>query len=185
MAKVILVEDDFELRRDIANHLTDMGHEVVEVADGHDGMELMLQMEPDFVISDVCAPFEHDLVKVMGEEEVVHPEISTILVADSDNAHGVAEGLRDGADDYILKPVDYELLDAKINSIIRKRSNMMGMLRDRQLSNGLLASALGGAAFTGMASVLGVVCILLLYVLKSELGIDLFKDTHLSDLWPF
>lgn len=96
-----------------------MGHEVTTARDGHRGLKAISSIEPDVVISDVRIPFEQDLVTGIAEVEVARPEMSTILLGSSEEKSDLLEGMRIGADDFVLQPVDYDLLEAKIASNLR------------------------------------------------------------------
>lgn len=126
MALIVCIEDEVTLREDIAEELVEDGHEVLEADDGAAGIELILSRRPDLVISDITMPAMSGfdvLTKVRNE----HPELAEMpfiflsaLAGDGD----VVEGLRQGADDYLTKPVDFAMMIAMVDARLRQAERM-------------------------------------------------------------
>ncbi len=134
MAKIVCVEDEAGLREDIVETLELAGHTVIQAANGALGLAAILAEKPDLTISDVTMPemSGHDLLRVLRE---THPEFADMpflfLSALADRKDQIA-GHKLGADDYLTKPVDFEILhvviEAKLQQIERMRRQ-----KDRQL----------------------------------------------------
>lgn len=134
MAKILCVEDEPGLREDLVETLELAGHTVIEAANGALGLAAILAEKPDLTISDVTMPEMngHDLLLVLRE---THPEFAEMpfvfLSALADRKDQIA-GHKLGADDYLTKPVDFEIMhvviDAKLQQVARMRAQ-----KDRQL----------------------------------------------------
>lgn len=114
MKKILVVEDNSDVRENIAEILSLSGYEVIEAENGKVGAQLVMEKHPDLVLCDVMMP-ELDgfgLLRVMNN----HPELNGIpfifLTAKADKTD-FRKGMGLGADDYITKPFDHtQLLDA-------------------------------------------------------------------------
>ena len=100
------------MRRVIADELKDVGYEVIEAANGREGIEAIVARVPDLVLCDGNMPVMtgYEVHSVLRDQ---HPELAGIpfifLSAKADRKDIVA-GMQLGADDYVTKPVDIEML---------------------------------------------------------------------------
>ena len=129
MDKILCVEDERFLREDIAEELEDAGYEVLQAGDGGEALDMIIKERPDLVLSDITMP------NVTGTELIVQlrndypqfaemPVIFLSALADRDD---VLDGVKLGADDYLTKPIDYELLTTKIEAALRLSKRMVKM----------------------------------------------------------
>ena len=127
MAKIVCIEDDTELRQIVTEELADAGHEVIEASDGHVGLEMIINHRPDLVVSDISMPGINGyvLLKTLRQQ---HPEFAEtpfiFLSALADRDH-IIDGLELGADDYLTKPIDYDLLIARVDARLREAKRML------------------------------------------------------------
>jgi signal transduction histidine kinase/DNA-binding response OmpR family regulator len=119
---ILIVEDNDQLREYIAQ-LFQFEHSVVLAPDGHKGIEMALKHTPDLIISDVVMPnmdgFEF-CTAIKNDEHTSH--IPLLLLTAKDSEHSSLEGYHSGADDYILKPFDNEILKLKVRNILNTRA---------------------------------------------------------------
>lgn len=126
MAKILCVEDEPDLREQIVEELVDAGYEVLEAGNGVEGLAVIENGAPDLVLSDVNMPGMggHELMKRVRDR---HPELSDMpflfLSAQADRAQ-VIEAKKMGADDYLTKPVDFELLLATLEARLAQVERM-------------------------------------------------------------
>jgi DNA-binding NarL/FixJ family response regulator len=117
------VEDDPETASLLAEALRELGHTVELAGDGEAGFAAILARRPDLVLCDVRMPrmsgFEL-LEKVTASGPPVADVPFVFLTALGDREHELA-GRRLGADDYLTKPVDFEMLGAVIENRLRRR----------------------------------------------------------------
>jgi DNA-binding response OmpR family regulator len=123
--KVLCIDDEVEIRNLLVEELRDAGLETIEASNGREGLEKILTTWPDVVICDVSMPVMtgHEL---LAEIQLNYPDFSNIpiimLTAMTDRENTLA-GLQSGADDYLTKPIDLELLMAKISGCILRLEN--------------------------------------------------------------
>jgi two-component system, OmpR family, response regulator MtrA len=117
---ILLIEDDPQVCRALQLALTRYGHAVSTAGTGEDGMSELRSAAPDLVVLDVMLPgmdgFEvcrH--IRAQGAVPII------MLTARGDDFDVVA-GLAAGADDYVVKPVQPAVLDARIRAVMRRGS---------------------------------------------------------------
>lgn len=117
--RILLVEDEAALRETLAARLKREGFAVDMAADGEDGLFLGREMPFDVAIIDLGLPrlTGIDLIRKLREEGKKFPIL--ILTARSSWQDKV-EGLKVGADDYLVKPFHVEELLARINALVRR-----------------------------------------------------------------
>lgn len=130
-ATILVIDDEALLREDIVEELEDEGYKVFEAGDGHEGLKQILQHRPDLVICDITMPRKngYDLLKEVRGAHGISAEMPFIfLSALADKEHVVA-GLKLGADNYMTKPVDFDVLRVKVKACLRQvdriRDNVM------------------------------------------------------------
>ncbi len=119
--KILVIDDEPEIRELLAEILQEEGFEVFGAADGVEGLELFHDIKPDLVITDVKMPRKDGLEVLRGVKDSESDIDVIILTGHSDEATAI-ECLRSGAYDYLLKPVeDIEVLLLAVNRAIHKR----------------------------------------------------------------
>lgn len=117
---VVVVEDDEDLRLFLRELLVDEGYSVRLTATGAEGLKTIKKIQPDLIILDLGLP------DVRGESMCVDikknfPHISVIILTGKDKTSDVVRGLNLGADDYLTKPFEGEILLARIKAALRAR----------------------------------------------------------------
>jgi DNA-binding response OmpR family regulator len=121
-ATILCIDDEALLREDIVEELEDEGYRVLQASDGHEGLKQILQHHPDLVICDITMPRKngYELLKEVRGEHGISAEMPFIfLSALADKEHIVA-GLKMGADNYMTKPVDFDVLRVKVKACLRQ-----------------------------------------------------------------
>jgi DNA-binding NarL/FixJ family response regulator len=120
--KILCVEDDLETSALIAEEFEERGYEIALAHDGQAGFSAVLKEQPDLVLCDVSMPimggFELlDRLTELTPRFASMPFIFLTALGDRDNQ---LKGRRLGADDYVVKPIDFEILDAIIRGRLAK-----------------------------------------------------------------
>ncbi len=118
MPSLLLVEDDDSVRAGLELALTRQGHRVVSAATGEEGLKRWREQRPELVVLDVMLP-GIDGFEVCRRIRRVDPLPIILLTARSDDID-VVVGLESGADDYVVKPVQPRVLDARIRAVLRR-----------------------------------------------------------------
>ncbi|MFZ2066290.1 MAG: response regulator transcription factor [Xanthobacteraceae bacterium] len=116
--KILCIDDDRETAALIAEELIDRGYEVGLAHDGREGLATILETMPDLVLSDISMPamsgFELlDRLVSLAPRFSRMPFIFLTALTDRDNE---LKGRQLGADDYVIKPIDFDMLAAIINA---------------------------------------------------------------------
>ena len=117
--KLLVIEDDTDLRRQLVTALNDSGSTVEEAEDGEEGLYLGSEFPYDLAIVDLGLPKLSgvEVIQRWRKQDVNFPII--ILTARGDWQDKV-EGLEAGADDYLVKPFHMEELMARLNALLRR-----------------------------------------------------------------
>jgi CheY-like chemotaxis protein len=114
--KILCVEDEREIRENIAEILRDEGFEVFEGENGKIGFELFLQHKPDIVMSDVMMPEAdgYKLLEMIRGSKNRNNNVPFIFLTALGQRENIIKGVSLSANDYLTKPVDFDLMIAKV-----------------------------------------------------------------------
>lgn len=118
MHRLLLIEDDSEVRRALRLDLEDEGYTILEAPDGMSGLEIFKLESPDLVLLDLRLPDVRGL-DVCRMLRALSPVPIIIVTAQTDTVDLVT-GLEAGADDYVTKPIILRALDARIRALLRR-----------------------------------------------------------------
>ncbi|WP_321331603.1 two-component regulator propeller domain-containing protein [uncultured Bacteroides sp.] len=122
--RILIVEDEDEIRHYIRDELSEDYH-IAECVNGYEALEYILKEKPDMIISDVMMPEMDGIAlcrKVKQNINVNH--IPIILLTAKSKTEDRLEGLEIGADAYIVKPFNTELLRITISNLINNRERL-------------------------------------------------------------
>jgi two-component system, OmpR family, KDP operon response regulator KdpE len=117
--KVLVVEDSPALRQSITRLLEAEMYEVVEAADGAEGLQQVSLCNPDLIIMDVNMPRLSGLEAIQRLREFSAVPVLILSVRNSQNDRVI--GLDIGADDYLAKPFGVEELLARVRALLRRQ----------------------------------------------------------------
>ena len=121
---LLIVEDNSDMRAFIRSILEDTFN-IIEASNGESGLSKTIKYLPDFIISDIMMPVMDGLEftkKVKNNFTTSH--IPVLLLTAKSSTDVRIEGYKSGADGYIAKPFDAELLVARINSMVSSRNRL-------------------------------------------------------------
>jgi ligand-binding sensor domain-containing protein/signal transduction histidine kinase/DNA-binding response OmpR family regulator len=123
--KLVIAEDNYELRTFLINNLKER-YNVYEASNGKIALDLVLQHNPDIVVSDVMMPLMNgiELCKAI-KTDLKTSHIPVILLTVLNSINNQLEGFEIGADDYITKPFNLNLLQARIVNLIETRKKLI------------------------------------------------------------
>jgi DNA-binding response OmpR family regulator len=159
--KILCVEDDRETAALIAEELLDRGYEVIVAHDGWEGLSAVLREMPDLVLSDISMPamsgFELlERLTALAPRFSRMPFVFLTALTDRDNE---LKGRQLGADDYVTKPIDFDLLAAIIAARLKGVARMglwpkADALNDREVE--VLTWVARGKTSAEIAQILGL-----------------------------
>jgi DNA-binding NtrC family response regulator len=138
--RILLVEDDRDIREAVRAALADAGHDVVALADGGAALERVSAESFDAVITDVRLP-KTDGLAVFRHVRAVSPRTDVILMTSFGAVADAVLALKQGAHDYLTKPFDADELVVRVGAIAEKRA----LQRELSEARAQLAGATDGA----------------------------------------
>jgi DNA-binding response OmpR family regulator len=121
MAKIVIAEDEPDIRELIAFTLRFAGHEVIAGANGEEGYELTKKERPDLSMFDVRMPkmTGYDACrKIKADPDIAH--IPVIFLSAKGQENEIGQGMEAGAEEYLLKPFAPDQLAERIKTILAK-----------------------------------------------------------------
>ncbi|MES1257154.1 MAG: response regulator transcription factor [Acidobacteriota bacterium] len=122
MKRVLVVEDEQHLAEGLRFNLEQEGYAVEVVDNGESALELLVgekRLPFDIVVLDVMLPGK-DGFAVVGEMRQAGQYVPTLMLTARDHSQDVLSGFSAGADDYLTKPFDLEILIARIRGLLRR-----------------------------------------------------------------
>lgn len=119
MAKILVAEDEADIRELIVFSLTFSGFEVIAVADGEEAVQKALQEKPDLIILDVLMPkmSGYEACAVIKQSYELK-DVPVVILSAKGQESEIETGLKAGAYEYILKPFALDDLIAKVRTIV-------------------------------------------------------------------
>ena len=120
--RILVIEDDADIRTVVVARLTRAGYETIVAADGKDGLRRFYGDRPDLVVLDIAMPVMDgwQVLERLREVSDVPVLILTAAIQERDKLRG----LRSGADDYITKPFSGEELLARVEVALRRAGSV-------------------------------------------------------------
>ena len=118
MAHLLLVDDDDLLRRSLTFNLERVGYQVSTAANAEDALALVQHARPDLVLLDIGLPGMDGLDALHRLREQFH--LPVIFLTARRREFDQVLGLELGADDYVTKPFDFDVLAARIKATLRR-----------------------------------------------------------------
>lgn len=118
--RILLVEDEENIRDLVKLNLELEGYEVVTAGDGKKALKLTKNQHFDLLILDIMIP-EINGIQVCEQVRLRNEEVPIIFLTAKDNPADKIEGLKRGADDYVTKPFNLEEFLLRVNNLIKRR----------------------------------------------------------------
>lgn len=119
MPRVLLIEDDPAVREGVRLALHRLGWQVAAAGTGEEGLERVQSFRPDVVILDLMLPGMSGL-QVCRRIRDTDQGLAIIMATARGDAVDIVLGLEAGADDYVVKPVQARVLEARIRAVLRR-----------------------------------------------------------------
>ncbi len=121
MSCILLIEDDQNMAMGLEFNLKTEGFEVTHCPDGEAGLAALKEKEFDLLVLDWMLPGA-DGLEVLRKLRKTNVSVPVLLLTARDSKEDIVEGLNCGADDYLTKPFDLNILMARIRSLLRSRA---------------------------------------------------------------
>ena len=129
--KILIIEDDKDIRDLISFNLSKNGYKTILSKDGEKGIEKAKNEKPDLVLLDLMLPGIHglDVCKILKTDSSLN-KLSIIMLTALGQEEDIIKGLEAGADDYITKPFSFKILFARIKSVLRRKKTKESSNKD-------------------------------------------------------
>lgn len=119
---ILCIEDEAQLRRDIRDELVEAGYDVIEAENGRQALDRLANVCPDLVLCDISMPElnGYGVLEALHDKGPDYAEIPFVFLSALADPRHIIDGKRLGADDYLVKPIDYDLLLATIEARLRQ-----------------------------------------------------------------
>jgi len=118
--RILLVEDHQEIAGIIFDYFELKGYELDHAANGEFGLELGLANSYDLIVLDIMLP-RMDGLTVCGKLRAQGVDTPLLMLTARDTRKDILKGFAEGADDYLVKPFDLEILEARMMALHRRR----------------------------------------------------------------
>ncbi len=117
--RLLVIEDDATLRETLTNKLGDAGFAIEQAADGKEGLYFALEYPIDLAIIDIGLPEMSglDIIREVRKQGKSYP---ILILTARDRWEDKVDGLDAGADDYVVKPFQFEEVIARVNALVRR-----------------------------------------------------------------
>lgn len=131
MKKILIVEDDEVVRRNLKELLEESGYEALVLDDFKNALEIILEKNADLILLDINIPYINGevLVKEIRKES----DVPIIMVTSRDSETDEALSISFGADDYITKPYNPNILLLRIGAVLKRSENTSPLLSYKDL----------------------------------------------------
>lgn len=166
---ILCIEDEEDLRSDLAEELEAADYKVLQAANGSEALAILENHRPDLVLCDITMPGlgGYDVLKAMRKQGNL-ADVPFIFLTALSGRNDVLTGKQAGADDYLVKPIDYEILlatvAARLNQVARVKSEAIRRAEEAwqeilNSSRGRTVEALYKATFAFDRFLVGVVVV--------------------------
>jgi two-component system phosphate regulon response regulator PhoB len=121
LARILVVEDEPDLRELLQTALTSAGYESMAAGTGRDGLRMLREQHPDLVVLDLMLPDMDgtDICRVLRSEPAIARTAVFIVSAKNDLLDRI-DAFQQGADDYLVKPFSFRELLLRIQALLRR-----------------------------------------------------------------
>ena len=118
---VLVIEDEPDISELIEYNLSQSGYRIIISNNGENGLEVSRKHLPDLILLDLMLPGIHgiDVCRVLKNDKETS-NISIIMLTALGQEEDIIKGLETGADDYVTKPFSFPVLEARIESVLRR-----------------------------------------------------------------
>ena len=131
MPKLLIIEDDFMIAESTRTLLQSQQFDVDWVNNGIDGLKKLNETQFDVVLLDLGLPMM-DGMQVLKNIRQHHPELPVLIISARDQLQNRVDGLNQGADDYLIKPYEFEELLARIRVLLRRYAKDLNKIEKHQ-----------------------------------------------------
>ena len=145
--RILVVDDEQNARSALRTILSEEGYQVAEAPDGEEGLHMITTFAPDVVLADVRMPRMDGLTMLKKAKHDPHCESIFIMMTAYANVETAVQAMRDGAENYLVKPLDVNAVLVFLDKALEKRrliksnAQLQERVRERYQLKGLIGEA--------------------------------------------
>ena len=118
---ILIIEDEPDISELIEYNLTQSGYGIIVSNNGEKGIEVARKQLPDLILLDLMLPGINgiDVCRILKNDKDTS-DVSIIMLTALGQEEDIVKGLETGADDYVTKPFSFPVLEARIQSVLRR-----------------------------------------------------------------
>ena len=182
MFKILIAEDDRELRQLFAHVLTKNGYTVLGVSNGEEALDALEQSYYDLIISDIMMPKMdgYELVRSIRESG---SSIPIMMITAKDAFDDMRLGFLSGSDDYMVKPINIGEMVLRVSALLRRAQ--MASERRQVIGGTVMECDSLSVTVDGESMVLPQKEFMLLYKMASFPGRIFTRQQLMDDIWGY
>ncbi len=182
MLKILIAEDDKELRQLFSHVLVKNGYTVKGVANGKEALDAIENNYYDLIISDIMMPIMdgYEFIKTLREEGNTTP---VLMITAKDAFDDMQKGFVSGSDDYMVKPINVNEMVLRVSALLRRAK----MINDRRQTIGSTVLECDSLTVTvdGVSSILPQKEFMLLYKMAAFPGKIFTRHQLMEEIWGY
>ncbi|MBQ8555147.1 MAG: response regulator transcription factor [Clostridia bacterium] len=182
MFKILIAEDDAELRQLFQHVLSKNGYDTTGVSNGKKALDALAADYYDLVISDIMMPVMdgYELVRSLRESNITIP---VMMITAKDAFDDMRMGFLSGTDDYMVKPVNVNEMVLRVGALLRRAQ----MITERKQTIGTTVMECDSLTVThqGISMVLPQKEFMLLYKMASFPGKIFTRQQLMDEIWGY
>lgn len=180
---ILTVEDDAAIRRGVVDALRSAGYEPLEAGTGDQGLRMALERAYDLMLLDLVLPGTSGL-EILDAVRRTRPTLPVIILSAKGQEADRVEGLRRGADDYVVKPFGVRELLARVEAVLRRSPARPSDLAEVSIPGGRIDWQRQETRFDdGDRAALAELELSLLRYLVQHAGRAVARDELLANVW--
>ncbi len=181
--RILTIEDDPAIRRGIVDALRFAGYETLEAGDGDAGLELAVKGQFDLLLLDLVLPGREGF-EILEQVRRLRPTLPVIILTARGEEADRVRGLRDGADDYVVKPFSIKELLARVEAVMRRSAERPSDLSEITIPGGRIDLDRREVRFDdGRRSELSEREVEIVHYLANNSGRAIARDELLANVW--
>ncbi|MBR2054994.1 MAG: response regulator transcription factor [Clostridia bacterium] len=182
MFKILIAEDDNELRQLFQRVLTINGYAAAGVANGQEALEYLEKEYVDLVISDIMMP-QMDGYALARSIREINPSMPILMITAKGDFNDVSQGFSSGADDYMVKPINVNEMVLRVKALLRRAE--MNSERKQKIGDTLMEYDALTVTRNGESQVLPQKEFMLLYKMAAYPGKIFTRQQLMDDIWGY
>ncbi len=181
MYKLLVVEDDRVIAQAIKSHMEGWGYEVVCAEDFRDVLQIFVEAKPQLVLMDISLPFYNGFHWCDAIRKI--SKVPVIFISSASDNMNIVMAVNMGGDDFVAKPFDLNVLQAKVQAMLRRTYDFAGESNLLEHKGMIFDSSRGFVTYEGKQAELTKNEMGILKELLEQKGRIVTRDKLMERLW--